>query len=91
MDTSNETSTLIDAATVVIGRNSATGIEVLILKKNSAVSFGGMWVFPGDRVDTVDRNPEDADPIMAFRRAAHCNRFGLGRASVRVGLADCKS
>ncbi|MEG3596067.1 MAG: NUDIX hydrolase [Actinomycetota bacterium] len=45
----------IDAATVVVARDSSNGIEVLMLRRNSKIYFGGMWVFPGGRVDADDR------------------------------------
>ena len=45
----------IPAATVVMLRNSEAGIETLMLRKNSQIAFGGMWVFPGGRVDEADR------------------------------------
>ena len=44
------TSELIPAATVVIMRDSESAIELLMLRKNSKVAFGGMWVFPGGAV-----------------------------------------
>ena len=37
----------IPAATVVLLRDADDGIEVLMLKKNSKITVGGMWVFPG--------------------------------------------
>ena len=37
----------IPAATVVLLRDGDDGIELLMLKKNSKITFGGMWVFPG--------------------------------------------
>ena len=33
----------IDAATVVVARDSADGVEVLMLRRNSKIYFGGMW------------------------------------------------
>ncbi|HJM22357.1 MAG TPA: NUDIX hydrolase [Acidimicrobiales bacterium] len=48
----------IDAATVVVARDTEEGIEVLMLRRNSKIYFGGMWVFPGGRVDEGDRADE---------------------------------
>ena len=47
-------SELIPAATVVILRDTETGLETLMLHRNSKIAFGGMWVFPGGRVDEED-------------------------------------
>ena len=69
------------AATVVLARDQTsggigdgtggTGIEVLMLKKNSKITFGGMWVFPGGRVDPEDDDPDKpGDELAAARRAA---------------------
>ena len=48
----------IDAATVIVTRDVDDGVEVLMLRKNSKIYFGGMWVFPGGRVDEADRDAE---------------------------------
>ena len=65
----------IDAATVVVARDTDDGVEVLMLKKNSKIYFGGMWVFPGGKVDEEDRAKEAAvstlsAPFTGFRTAA---------------------
>ena len=44
----------IPAATVVLLRNAKVDFEVLMLRKNSKIAFGGMWVFPGGRIDDGD-------------------------------------
>jgi len=44
----------IPAATVVLLRDSEQGVEVLMLRKNSKITFGGMWVFPGGKIDAGD-------------------------------------
>lgn len=59
----------VEAATVVLLRDRAGEVEVLMLRKNSTIHFGGMWVFPGGRVDPEDREGAD-DELAAFRRAA---------------------
>lgn len=58
------------AATVVLLRDAAAGLETLMLHRTSKVAFGGMWVFPGGRVDEADRRPDDSDDEIAARRAA---------------------
>ncbi len=67
---------LISAATVLLLRDSADGPEVLMLKRNSKIAFGGAWVFPGGRVDpgdasgVFDRGADDAELATARRAAA---------------------
>jgi 8-oxo-dGTP pyrophosphatase MutT (NUDIX family) len=61
---------LVPAATVVLVRDGHDGLEVLMLRRNSTLDFaGGMWVFPGGRVDEADREGA-ADEEHAARRAA---------------------
>jgi 8-oxo-dGTP pyrophosphatase MutT (NUDIX family) len=48
----------VPAATVVLVRDTAAGIEALLLRRNSRLAFaGGMWVFPGGRIDHDDFPP----------------------------------
>lgn len=62
---------LIAAATVIPLRDTADGPEVLLLRKNSKVAFGGMWVFPGGRIDPEDVDPDfPDDEVAAARRGA---------------------
>ena len=64
------------AATVVVVRDgeAADGtpcIETLMLRRNERGAFGGMWVFPGGRVDDDDSDPSAPDDeVAAGRRAA---------------------
>jgi 8-oxo-dGTP pyrophosphatase MutT (NUDIX family) len=60
----------IPAATVVLLRDAPDGLETLMLHRTSKVAFGGMWVFPGGRVDEADRRPDDHDEEAPARRAA---------------------
>jgi len=63
----------IPAATVVLLRDGPEGIETLMLHRTSKVAFGGMWVFPGGKVDDGDRrdhDPDDPEAEAAARRAA---------------------
>lgn len=61
----------VKAATVVLLRDTDAGLETLMLRRNSKIAFGGMWVFPGGRVDEADRGglaPDD--DLGAARQAA---------------------
>jgi len=59
---------LVAAATVLLLRDADAGLEVLTLRRNSKIAFGGMWVFPGGRVDADELDP--ADELGSARRAA---------------------
>ncbi len=52
---------LIPAATVILAKDAEPGIEVLMLRRNSAIAFGGAWVFPGGRVDPEDAGVDELD------------------------------
>jgi 8-oxo-dGTP pyrophosphatase MutT (NUDIX family) len=69
--TSGDTPEAVPAATVVLLRDAAGGgVETLMVRRSSKLEFaGGMWVFPGGRVDPDDI-PSDGDVIEAARRAA---------------------
>lgn len=59
------------SATVVVLRDEATGPEVLLLQRTALDGgAGGAWVFPGGRVEDVDREGEGRDPVIALQRAA---------------------
>lgn len=62
----------IPAATTVLLRDGAAGLETLMLRRNSQLAFaGGAWVFPGGRVDPGDLDPDRPDDQEhAARRAA---------------------
>lgn len=56
------------AGTVVLLRDRADGIEVLLMRRPRRGSFAGAWVFPGGRVEDSDRVPgadEEADARAA--------------------------
>ena len=62
------------AATVIPLRDGQSGLEVLMLRRNSRGEFGGMWVFPGGKVDPADHggpgSDGEPDEIAAARKAA---------------------
>ena len=56
--------TFIASASVILLREQENRPEILLLKKNNNISFGGSWVFPGGRVDAEDianQNLKDKD------------------------------
>ena len=61
----------IPAATVILLRDSDRGLETLMLRRNSKLKFvGGMWVFPGGRVDPEDRAGLADDDVLGAARVA---------------------
>ena len=58
------------AATVVILRDHAGHLEVLMLRRGAEAAFaGGLWVFPGGKIDEGDHG-EVPDLLAAARNAA---------------------
>lgn len=57
------------AATVLVVRNGAAGIEVVMGRRPPGGPFGGVWVFPGGAVDPEDREAA-SDTETAWRLAA---------------------
>ena len=59
------------ASTVVLLRDSDSGMETLMLKRNKALMFaGGLWVFPGGALEPADIEAADGDISKAARIAA---------------------
>jgi 8-oxo-dGTP pyrophosphatase MutT (NUDIX family) len=58
-----------DAATVVLVRDGARGLECLMLRKTKGQAFGGLWVFPGGRVEEVDGAGYEGARVAAVREA----------------------
>jgi 8-oxo-dGTP pyrophosphatase MutT (NUDIX family) len=68
----------IPAATVVLVRDTDEGVETLMLHRNSKLAFGGMWVFPGGRVDPADRVGATDEQGAALRAAVREAREEAG-------------
>lgn len=66
---SDEAMIPIRAVTVVLLREGpdGRGVEVLLLRRSSRVSFGGVWVFPGGKVDEADGRGDRALRVAAQR------------------------
>lgn len=70
IETSNQIEPAHPAATVVLLRDGVAGLEALLVQRSQAVKhMGGMWVFPGGRVDEEDY-PADRDAFQAALNAA---------------------
>ena len=70
-ETRQEVPEAIPAATVILLRDGPDGIETLMLRRNSKLEFaGGMWVFPGGRVDPEDYPPDAPEDVEAAVRVA---------------------
>ncbi|MYE83136.1 MAG: NUDIX hydrolase [Gammaproteobacteria bacterium] len=59
----------IPSATVVLLRDGEASAEVLLLRKSASGFYGGVWVFPGGRIEPDDWTP-GSDGEMAARQAA---------------------
>ena len=69
----------VPAATVVVLRDGPDGPEVLMLQRDQGLSFaGGMWVFPGGRIDPED-HPEPGPPDDLEAAARRGRGAGGGR------------
>jgi 8-oxo-dGTP pyrophosphatase MutT (NUDIX family) len=82
-----EVTPAVPAATVVPLRDGSAGLETLMLKRNSKLAFaGGMWVWPGGRIDPGDypgaTPTDDPDTLTAAAR-----RAAVREASEEAGLA----
>ncbi len=70
IETSEQIEPLFPAATVVLVRDGEAGLEALLVQRSQAVKhMGGMWVFPGGKVDETDY-PADRDEYGAALNAA---------------------
>ena len=68
------------AATVILLRDAPDNFEVLLVRRNSKLSFhGGAWVFPGGRIDADDYQDDAQNDI----NSAACN------AAVREIMEEC--
>lgn len=66
-----------NAATVVLLRDGASGLETFLLQRNGATAFGpGNYVFPGGRVDEADAGLQ-----------SYCDGLDDAEASRRIGVA----
>ncbi|HEY3702044.1 MAG TPA: NUDIX domain-containing protein [Acidimicrobiales bacterium] len=70
MDDVPEETPAIPAATVILLRDQASGLETLMVRRSAGLQFGGMWVFPGGRIDPDDYPVSKPDDMLAAARRA---------------------
>jgi|TARA_B110000238_G_scaffold200819_1_gene252562 8-oxo-dGTP pyrophosphatase MutT (NUDIX family) len=69
------------AATVIIARAAAPQYEILMLRRtNAAVFAGGMYVFPGGKIDEADADPELINFISPLGAPQLRQQIALGDA-----------
>jgi 8-oxo-dGTP pyrophosphatase MutT (NUDIX family) len=67
------------AATVVLLRDGRDGPEAYLQQRPTGMGFaGGLWVFPGGRVDQADRDPAGDASWTGPSPAAWAERLGMG-------------
>jgi 8-oxo-dGTP pyrophosphatase MutT (NUDIX family) len=73
------------AATVIVLRGGASGLEVLLVKRNPAARFmGGAWVFPGGAVDRHEGGGQEALRAAAVRELSEEAGIELDDAAALV-------
>lgn len=71
----------IPGATVVPLRDGPGGLEVLLVERAATIAYGGMWAFPGGRVEHTDGHPDRPDDEVGRAR-----RAAVREAEEEVGL-----
>ena len=58
------------AATIMLGRDQGEGLEVLLVRRNKKLAFaGGVWVFPGGKIEQSEFSNSEND-LDAAKQAA---------------------
>jgi len=77
-----------DAATIVLVRDGAPGVEVLMLLRSPEVEFSpGAYVFPGGAVDASDRDAESAELCVGRTDGEASEALGLRAGGLAFWLA----
>ncbi|MDQ6839494.1 MAG: NUDIX domain-containing protein [Actinomycetota bacterium] len=78
------------AATVAAVRDGQEGLEVLLVRRNRAGSFAGMWVFPGGRVDDGDLQAAVGDTTGDAVASDHEGTIGSGNVGATSEVAAAR-
>ena len=82
-----------DAATLLLVRDTAAGLEVFMVERPGAADFGGMHVFPGGKVDAADSNVESlctdlTDSLASERLGIARNGLAFWTAAIREAFEE---
>ena len=78
----------VDAATVMLVRDSSAGVEVFMMRRNINAAFvGGAYVFPGGKVDPYDRMGEVAALCVGRDDDDASRRLSLASGGLAFWLA----
>ena len=88
-----------DAATIIILRDGAAGLEVFLLKRHSASEvLGGAYVFPGGKVDAADstipthclnQSPSELHKRLCEAQLEPSQALGIFVAALREAFEEC--
>jgi len=88
----NETvASALPAATVVPLRDGPEGLETVLLRRDKGLTFaGGLWVWPGGRIEDADGVTGGPDPLAALEEAARqaAAREAMEEAGLEVDPAS---
>jgi 8-oxo-dGTP pyrophosphatase MutT (NUDIX family) len=78
------------AATLVLLRETDGRLEALMMRRNAGVAFmGGMWVFPGGRMDAADQSPGAIARILPVARGTRSGPLAtMQGTALDPGTAD---
>jgi len=80
-----------DACTVVLLRDGAAGLEVLMLERpGNSRAFAGAWVFPGGKVDAEDRVAPDGTELPGASHLAGAAAAADAAAARVAGLREVR-
>ncbi len=75
------------AATSVLVRDSGDGFEVFMMQRGAGADFGGLYVFPGGKVDEDDHHDDLVALCADFDESAANHRLGVDHGALEYFTA----